>query len=222
VSGKHKSRNPKRKTSWGRGGAGRGNYMAGMLCVLIGVAGCKRDDMADQIKLKPLGDTVLFANGSEGRPLVPHTVSRADTQGTMPLDIPAGLNIIGRWQNAIPMDTPYPFEITAADLRRGQQRVEIYCTPCHSELGDGNGMIPQRGFTRPPSFHSDRLRNAPPAYVYNVITNGLGAMFPYNDRVPPDDRWRFAAYIKALQLSHRATVAALPAEEQEKIGEGRK
>jgi mono/diheme cytochrome c family protein len=201
-----------------RGGA----WIAGAVSVVVLVAGCKRDDMADQIKLKPLGETVLFANGSEGRPLVPHTVSRSDTMETMPLDIPAGLNIIGRWQNAIPMDTPYPFEIRAADLKRGQQRFEIYCTPCHSELGDGNGMILQRGFTRPPTFHSDRMRNAPPAYVYNVITNGLGAMFPYNDRVAPDDRWRIAAYIKALQLSQHADVATLSPEGQRTSGEGRR
>ena len=213
---KLKSQNSKRKTFVGRGG------VVGLVCVLGIFGGCKRDDMADQVKLKPLGETALFANGSEGRPLVPHTVSRADTQETMPVDIPAGLNIIGRWQNAIPMETPYPFEITAADLRRGQQRFEIYCTPCHSELGDGNGMIPQRGFTRPPSFHSERMRKAPPAYVYNVITNGVGAMFPYNDRVAPDDRWRIAAYIKALQLSQHAMVATLSPEEQKKVGEGQR
>lgn len=218
---KRETQNAKRKTVAMRLGVMGSRVLVLGMVVCGAFGGCKRDDMADQIKLKPYAETVLFANGSEARPLVPHTVSREDTQETMPLDIPAGLNIIGRWQTAIPMDTPYPFEITAADLKRGQQRFEIYCTPCHSELGDGNGMIPQRGFTRPPSYHSDRLRDAPPAYIYNVITNGLGAMFPYNDRVAPDDRWRIAAYIKALQLSQHADVAALSPQEQQKAREGK-
>ena len=87
----------------------------------------------------------------------------------------------------------------------------MYCSPCHGILGDGDGMIPERGVTRPPSFHTDRLRGAPPSYVYNVITNGIGTMFPYGDRVEPDDRWRIAAYIKVLQASQYAPAEGAPA-----------
>ena len=105
--------------------------------------------------------------------------------------------------------TRFPFPITRNDLLRGQQQFNIYCTPCHGILGDGDGMIPERGFTRPPSYHTDRLRNAPPTYFYNVITLGIGAMFPYADRVKPEDRWRVAAYIRALQFSQNAAPCRL-------------
>jgi mono/diheme cytochrome c family protein len=91
--------------------------------------------------------------------------------------------------------------LTLALLERGQQRYRIYCTPCHSELGDGHGMIVQRGFPAPPSYHTDRLRQAPVQHFYDVITQGYGAMYPFADRISPPDRWAIAAYIRALQRS---------------------
>ena len=97
--------------------------------------------------------------------------------------------------------------VTLALLERGQERFRIYCTPCHSELGDGHGMIVQRGFPPPPSYHIDRLREAPAQHFYDVITNGYGAMYPFAERVQPADRWAIAAYIRALQRSQNATVA---------------
>ncbi|HEX8523954.1 MAG TPA: cytochrome c, partial [Tepidisphaeraceae bacterium] len=95
-----------------------------------------------------------------------------------------------------------PFPLTRNDIERGQQLFTIYCSVCHGALGDGNGMIPQRGFTHPPSFYLPRLRQANPGHFYDVITNGYGAMYSYNDRISPDDRWRITGYVRALQLSN--------------------
>jgi mono/diheme cytochrome c family protein len=94
-----------------------------------------------------------------------------------------------------------PPPLTLALLQRGQQRFRIDCTPCHSELGDGNGMVVQRGFPAPPSYHIDRLRQAPTQHFYDVMTGGYGAMYSFAGRVSPRDRWAIAAYIRALQLS---------------------
>jgi mono/diheme cytochrome c family protein len=102
-----------------------------------------------------------------------------------------------------------PPPVTMALLERGQQRFHIFCTPCHSELGDGHGMIVQRGFSPPPSYHTDRLRDAPPQHFYDVITKGYGAMYSFAQRVPPADRWAIAAYIHALQVSQDQKLADL-------------
>jgi mono/diheme cytochrome c family protein len=99
-------------------------------------------------------------------------------------------------------------------LERGRQRFDIYCAPCHGRFGDGNGMIVQRGFPRPPSYYSDALRNAPSQHFYDVISRGYGVMFSYADRVEPSDRWAIVAYIRALQASARATVADVPADQR--------
>lgn len=107
--------------------------------------------------------------------------------------------------------------LTMALLRRGQERFRIYCTPCHSELGDGHGMVVQRGFPAPPSYHTARLRNAPVQHFYDVITHGYGAMYSFAYRVQPADRWAIAAYIRALQRSQNATVADLTPEQKAKL-----
>jgi mono/diheme cytochrome c family protein len=99
--------------------------------------------------------------------------------------------------------------LTLALIERGQQRFRIFCRPCHSELGDGDGMVVQRGFPHPPSYHIDRLRSAPTQHFFDVITHGHGAMYSFAYRVAPDDRWAIAAYIRALQLSQHATGADL-------------
>jgi mono/diheme cytochrome c family protein len=104
--------------------------------------------------------------------------------------------------------------MTMALLQRGQERFHIYCTPCHSELGDGHGMIVQRGFPAPPSYHIQRLRDAPVQHFYDVITNGYGAMYSFAYRVQPADRWAIAAYIRALQRSQNAQVADLTPEQK--------
>ena len=113
---------------------------------------------------------------------------------TGPAKTPAGMVQFGERRATAP-------PLTLALLERGQERYRIFCTPCHSELGDGNGMVVQRGFPAPPNYTIPRLRNAPPQLFYDVITNGFGAMYSYAQRVPPDDRWAIAAYIRALQIS---------------------
>jgi mono/diheme cytochrome c family protein len=107
-----------------------------------------------------------------------------------------------------------PPPVTLALVERGQEQFRIYCTPCHSELGDGNGMIVQRGFPHPPSYHTDRLRSAPVQHFYDVITNGFGIMYSFADRVKPSDRWAIASYIRALQHSQDAKLTDLPSAQQ--------
>jgi mono/diheme cytochrome c family protein len=110
--------------------------------------------------------------------------------------------------------TDFPFPVTSDVLARGQERYDIYCTPCHGYAGYGDGVIVQRGLTPPPSFHSDRLRAAPVGHFFDVITNGFGVMYSYGDRVQPEDRWAIAAYIRALQLSQDATLDDVPPDVQ--------
>jgi mono/diheme cytochrome c family protein len=112
---------------------------------------------------------------------------------------------------------PSPPQLTAALLARGHERFDIFCAPCHSPVGDGQGIIVQRGFPAPPSFHIDRLRQAPTRHFYDVITNGYGVMYSYADRVPPSDRWAIAAYIRALQESQHTDVASLPDDAKRKL-----
>ena len=110
-----------------------------------------------------------------------------------------------------------PPKLTLALVQRGQERFRIYCTPCHSELGDGHGMIVQRGFPPPPDYTIPRLMNAPTAYFYDVITNGHGAMYSFADRVQPANRWAIASYIRALQLSRQATIDDVPPEQRAQL-----
>ena len=108
-------------------------------------------------------------------------------------------------------------KVDRAVLERGRQRFNIYCSPCHGRTGDGQGMIVKRGFSPPPSFHIERLRDAPAGHFFHVITNGYGAMYSYASRVPVEDRWAITAYIRALQLSQNARVADVPASERGKL-----
>jgi hypothetical protein len=108
----------------------------------------------------------------------------------------------------------FPFPITQADLDRGRERYNVYCTPCHDYSGTGRGMIVQRGFPQPPSYHIERLRDAPAGHFFEVMTNGFGAMYSYAARVEPADRWRIAAYIRVLQLSRNAKIDDVPESER--------
>jgi len=166
--------------------------------------GC-RQDMHDQPKYKPLAQSDFFADMRSERPQVDGTVAR----GQLREDVAFYTGKIG--ENAVDY---MPFPVTADVLARGQERFNIYCSPCHSQLGDGNGMIPQRGYRHPPSFHIDRLRKAPLGYFVDVMTNGFGAMPPYADQVPARDRWCIVAYIRALQLSQAAPAADIPPGQQ--------
>jgi mono/diheme cytochrome c family protein len=159
------------------------------------LAGC-RLDMHDQPKFKPLRENDFYTDRRSSRPLIGGTVARGQ------LDADTYL-YTGKINNREGDTMPFP--VTPAVLARGRERFNIYCAPCHSQLGDGNGMIVQRGFKRPPSYHIDRLRQAPIGHFYNVMTNGYGAMADYSAQVPVTDRWAIAAYIRALQLSQKAT-----------------
>jgi mono/diheme cytochrome c family protein len=120
----------------------------------------------------------------------------------------------------VPKDSNnFPLPINLELLERGEERYKIFCTPCHGLQGDGNGMVAIRGMKRPPSYHQDRLRQAPNGYFYDNITNGFGQMLGYSAQIPPRDRWAIIAYIRALQLSRNAKAADLPAELREKLNQ---
>ncbi len=162
--------------------------------------------MSDQPRYEPLESSLFFEDGKASRDLVAGTVARGQLREDT-------LRYTGRVDGRL-ADT-FPFPVTMAVLERGQERYEIFCAPCHGFAGYGDGMIVQRGFSPPPSFHDERLRNVPVGYFFDVITNGFGAMYSYRDRIPPDDRWAIISYVRALQYSQNAPVSALPAEERE-------
>ena len=120
--------------------------------------------------------------------------------------------------NGVPADA-FPFPIGAAELGRGQERYTIYCTPCHGQLGDGRGMVVQRGLRQAATYHQERLQRAPAGYFFDVITNGFGAMQGYAEQIPPRDRWMIAAYVRALQLSQSATIDDVPAADRARLDE---
>ena len=186
---------------------GRLRMAACAAAMVFALSGC-RLDMHIQPKYLPYEPTTFFADGRSERPQVPGTVAR----GELRLD---SLLFTGT-ENGVESNE-FPFPITQADLERGRERFNIYCTPCHDYTGSGNGMIVQRGFPHPPSFHSDRLRNAPVGHFFGVMTNGFGAMYSYADRVDVGDRWRIAAYIRVLQLSRNATMDDVPEAQRAKL-----
>ncbi|MBV8052002.1 MAG: cytochrome c [Acidobacteriaceae bacterium] len=157
--------------------------------------------MHDQPRYKPLAASDFFADLRSARAPVEGTVARGQVhEDTYFYTGKVGSN---------PGDY-MPFAVTEPVLERGRQRFDIYCSPCHSRLGDGNGMIVQRGFRTPPSYHTERLRKAPLGYFFDVMTNGFGAMPEYASQIPPEDRWAIVSYIRALQLSQGATMSDVP------------
>jgi cbb3-type cytochrome c oxidase subunit III len=179
-----------------------------VLCAL-GFAGCEttlRQDMANQPRQNPLSPSDFFADGRSERPAVENTVVRGSIQDDS-LFVPKDSNA-------------FPLPLTEELLERGQQRYGIFCTPCHGIQGDGMGMVAVRGMKHPPSYHQERLRNVPNGYLYDVVTNGFGAMYGYSSQIPPRDRWAIVAYLRALQLSRNAPVGQLPADLREKLMAG--
>ena len=168
-----------------------------LLILMSGLTLSCRQDMHDQPRFEPLEKNSFFADGRASRPLVAGTVAR----GQLRLDKHL---YEGRVEGELA--PTFPFPITADVLRRGRQRYDIFCSPCHDVMGTGQGMIVQRGFRAPTSFHIDRLRRAAPGHFFDVISNGLGAMYDYADRVPVHDRWAITAYIRALQLSQNTAI----------------
>lgn len=177
--------------------------------VLLAAGGC-RQDMYDQAKYEPLEASTFFDNGQSARPLVPGTVAR----GQLRTDDHLYKGKVGDT-----LADTFPFPIDRDVIERGRQRYDIFCSPCHGRVGDGRGMIVERGFSPPPSFHIDRLRDAPVGHFFEVITYGHGAMYSYASRVEPRDRWAITAYIRALQLSQHAKLNDVPAEQRRKLEE---
>lgn len=173
--------------------------------MLVGMLAACRQDMHNQPRYKPLAATNFFGDGRSARPVVEGTVAR----GQLRID---SARYTGK-VNGQDVDT-FPFPITRADLERGQTRFNVFCSPCHSRVGDGNGMVVRRGFRQAASYHTEKLIKAPVGHFFDVMTNGYGAMPSYGSRVPPDDRWRIAAYIRVLQLSQNAKIDDVPADKR--------
>jgi mono/diheme cytochrome c family protein len=174
---------------------------------LVAITAC-RQDMHNQPKYRGLRPSTFFANGSSARPLVEGTIAR----GTLQED---EAFFTGRVDKIAVKELP--FAVDEKVLDRGQERFNIYCTPCHDRTGSGNGMVVQRGYKAPPTFHSDRLRQADAGHFFDVMTNGFGAMPDYKVQITPRDRWAIVAYIRALQLSQQATPADVPGGDPTKV-----
>lgn len=200
-----------------------------LIAALALLVGCDRLDMYDQPRYEPLEGSHLFPDGASARPQVEGTVARGHLRDNEPLytgkeagklvsKIPAAVYLA--IHDNEPQRFRQPFsETDSTDLRlalleRGQERFNIYCSVCHGRVGDGTGMIVERGFRKPPSYHIDRLRNAPAGHFFDVVSNGLGAMPSFANRVDVTDRWAIVAYIRALQLSQNARLDDVPADQQ--------
>ncbi len=174
------------------------------------IVGC-RSEMYDQAKGEPLEKTDFFKDGMMSREPIEGTVARGELREN------DAFHTGKSSQTESGFVEEFPMEITADVMKRGQEQFGVYCTPCHGTSGAGDGMIVKRGFQAPTSFHIQRLREAPPGYYVDVITNGFGAMYSYASRVRPADRWAITAYIRALQASQNATLEDVPAAERSKL-----
>ena len=195
---------PVRKAAW--------RIVAVALLAVAAGAAC-RQDMHDQPKYKAYRASDFFGDRRSAREPIAGTVARGQLHDDVYLETGKVGDKFGE---------AFPFPVTGEVMQRGRQRFEIFCTPCHDRVGSGNGMVVRRGYRRPPSFHIDRLRQAPAGYFFDVMTNGFGAMPDYAAQVPVKDRWAIVAYIRALQLSQNATLAdVLPSERAELGGRSR-
>lgn len=180
--------------------------LAAAAAVLFAAAGC-RQDMHDQPRIRPLAENAFFADGSGSRLLPANTVARGELRDDIPFHTGQAAD------GALLTEVPMP--VTRELLVRGQERFDIFCAPCHGRAAEGTGMVVQRGYKKPSSFHVDRLRQAPVAYFYYVMSNGFGVMPSYAAQIPAEDRWAIAAYIRTLQLAQHYAAAELTAEERQ-------
>lgn len=171
-----------------------------LLLSLLLLTGC-REAMDDDGRIVPLQPSSFFKNGASARMPVPGTVPRGGLREDTLF-----------WQGEVDgkLAGGFPMAVTEALLKRGQERFNIFCALCHGRVGDGMGIIVERGFPAPETFHQERLRKAPPGYFFHVMTKGYGVMPSYGDRIPPADRWAIIAYIRALQLSQHASLGDVP------------
>jgi mono/diheme cytochrome c family protein len=173
----------------------------------VALAAC-RQDMHDAPRYEPLEEAPFFADGGASRVLVANTVPRGHLRTDEHL-------YTGRVGGELAAEFPMP--VTSEVMARGRERFDVFCSPCHGRTGEGNGMVVQRGFRRPPSYYETRLLEAPVGYYFDVMTNGFGAMQDYASQVPVTDRWAIAAYIRALQFSRRATLDDVPADRRAEL-----
>lgn len=178
--------------------------------LLLSAAPACHDDMYDQPRFEPLEANPFFEDGRASRPLVPGTVAR----GHLREDAHLYAGLVGGEPAA-----ELPFPATREVLERGRERYTIFCSPCHDRVGYGRGMIVERGFRQPASFHTDRMREMPVGHFFDVMTNGFGAMYSYAERVPVEDRWAIAAWIRVLQRSQNARLAEVPPIKREQLEE---
>ncbi len=178
-----------------------------LLCIVL-ITAC--NGMENQPKYKTFEASTFFANGMSARPIIPNTVARGQLEAD---------TLMYQGQELGAPATEFPFPVTDQVMARGQERYNIYCTPCHGYVGYGDGIVVTRGFTPPPSFHTERMRSVPVGHIFDVITNGFGAMYSYGDRIDAEDRWAIIAYIRALQLSQNATIDDVPADMQPTLDE---
>lgn len=182
---------------------GKGPFaIAVVLTLAVTAAGC-RQDMHDAPRYDPLEASTVLPGGASAQPIVAGSVAR----GQLNADTLLHTGLLDGEPSAV-----FPFPITAEDMDRGQERYDIFCAPCHGSTGVGDGMVVQRGHKVAASYHIDRLRQMPVGYFFDVMTNGFGAMADYRSQVTVEDRWRIAAYIRALQLSRDATTGDVPAD----------
>jgi mono/diheme cytochrome c family protein len=182
----------------------------GLGLALLAVAGCA--DMKDQARYEPLEESNFFYDGRAARPLVEGTVPRGHLREDDAFY--RGLDADGNFVARIPV------AVDQAMLARGQNRYEIFCAPCHAKVGDGMGMIVQRGYKEAASYHTDRMRAIEDGYIYDVITNGFNQMQGYASQVKPADRWAIVAYIRALQLSRMGDIAEIDGEARTALEHG--
>jgi hypothetical protein len=180
-----------------------------IVVAVLGAAGC-HTDMRDQPRYEALEASKFFADGQSARPAVPGAVARGQLNEDEAF-------FTGRADGRLIAELP--LELNRELLERGRERFNIYCSPCHGATGAGDGMIVQRGFRRPPSYHQDRLRNAPAGHFFDVMTYGFGAMPRYAVQIEPRDRWAIVAYIRVLQLSQNATLDDVPADQRMRLEE---
>jgi mono/diheme cytochrome c family protein len=189
--------------------AGAAFPFAALLLAALSLSAC-RQDMHDQPRFIPLRPSGFFEDGRSERPLIQGTVARGHLNDDLAL-------YTGKGADGKPLDT-FPFPVTKDVVARGQERFNIYCSPCHGRTGSGDGMVVRRGFRHPPSYHTDPIRDLANGYIFDVITNGFGAMPDYAAQIPARDRWAIVAYVRALQLSENASLTDVPAEDRGKLG----
>ena len=180
--------------------------LAGLGPLLL--AGCEKSmrNMYEQPKYRPFVESSLWPDGRSERPLEPGVIAHG--AGAL------AASSSGRRADLAPPDWTAPPPVTIESLKRGRERYDVYCAPCHSVSGDGDGMVVRRGFPAPATLHSVKLRAAPDAYLFDVITQGYGVMYPFADRIGPQDRWAIVAYMRALQLSEHAGLDDVPQSER--------